>query len=176
MTGRITKTVAAVALVGLTAAGAATMHAQAQPEGRRNHRMFGRGFGAERSGVNLRALNLTDEQRGQVRAIYERHRAELRTAQQRLGAASRAQQDAVTAVPTDEGLIRSTGAELATAQTEAALVRARVHSDVYQVLTPEQQAKAKELKAQREARRAQTRERVEQRRQQRQQQQSQPPR
>jgi Spy/CpxP family protein refolding chaperone len=33
-----------------------------------------------------------------------------------------------------------------------ALVQARIHSDVWGLLTPEQQAKAKELKAQRAAR------------------------
>ena len=49
-------------------------------------------------------------------------------------------------------------------------VRARIHEQVYQVLTPEQQTKAKELQAEREKRRTERAERMKQRREQRQQQ------
>ena len=78
-------------------------------------------------------------------------------------AAHQAQRDAVTAAQFDEQAVRAKAAELATAEADAAVLRAKVHSEVFAVLTPEQQAKAAELEAQREARAQQFRERVKQR-------------
>ncbi len=54
--------------------------------------------------------------------------------------------------------MRARSAELAKVETEAAVLRARVHAEVYNVLTPEQQEKAKALRAEREARGAEHRE------------------
>jgi Spy/CpxP family protein refolding chaperone len=69
----------------------------------------------------------------------------------------------VTAAQFDEQAVRTRAAELATLTADAAVLRAKVHSEVFAVLTPEQQAKAAELKAQRQARREQRRERVRER-------------
>jgi hypothetical protein len=55
-------------------------------------------------------------------------------------------------------------------EADAAVLRAKVHAAVFQVLTPEQQEKAKSLRAEREKNRAEMRERFQERRQQRQQQ------
>jgi len=82
----------------------------------------------------------------------QRYRDELQEAGKRLRAAHDAQREAVETLPVNEGLIRSTTQTLAAAQTDLALLRARIHSDVWAILTPDQQAKARELKAQREAR------------------------
>jgi Spy/CpxP family protein refolding chaperone len=65
----------------------------------------------------------------------------------------------VESVPVNEALIRSTSQALATAQTDMALLQARIHNDVWSLLTPDQQAKAKELKAKRAERGKQRRER-----------------
>ncbi len=129
---------------------------------------FGRGgFGGPMR--VLRQLDLTDEQRDQVRQVMSRHRDELRAIGAKLRAAHRAQSEAVTASQFDEQAVRTAAADLAAISADAAVLRARVHSDVFAVLTPDQQAKAAELKAQREARiqqrREQVRERVKQRRQ-----------
>jgi protein CpxP len=162
MRARMVKVIAAVAVAALAVTGAARLHAQGEPGGPGGHGRwgaFGRGGGF---GLALRGLDLTEEQRTQVRAIVGQHRDELRAAGQKLGAAFKAQRDAVSAVPVDEGLIRAKSAELAAAQTDAALLHAKVHSEVYQLLTPEQQAKAKELKAQRDARRAERQQRFQQ--------------
>jgi Spy/CpxP family protein refolding chaperone len=115
----------------------------------------------------LRGLDLTEDQRAQVRQVMQSHRDEFRAVGERLRAAQRAQQDAVTATPFDEQAVRARAAEVAAAQADEAVLRAKVHSDVFAVLTPEQQAKAAELKAQREQRRQQFRQQMQQRRQQR---------
>jgi Spy/CpxP family protein refolding chaperone len=66
--------------------------------------------------------------------------------------------------------------EAAAIEAEAAVLRARVHEQIYQVLTPEQQQKAKTLQAERQKRRAERQERMKQRdEQRRQQRQAQPP-
>jgi protein CpxP len=138
-------TVAAV-LTALMAGGAAF----AQAPGGRGGRGPG-GFGPG-SGLPLRALNLTDAQREQVRTMTQQFRTQNREAAERLRAAMQAQRKAVEAIPVNEELIRSTTRELAEAQAEVAVQRARLHADIFGLLTPEQQAEAKKLQAERAAR------------------------
>jgi periplasmic protein CpxP/Spy len=107
-----------------------------------------RGFGPGPA-LALRELNLSDAQRQQVRDIMQRHRDENRQAADRLRTAMEAQRKAVNTVPVDEGLIRSTSQALAGAQTEMAVRQARMQSEIFAILTPEQQDKAKQLQAQR---------------------------
>jgi periplasmic protein CpxP/Spy len=135
---------------------------------------FGRGgFGGPMA--LLRQLDLTEDQRAQVRQVMESHHDELRAIGERVMAAHRAQNDAVTAPQFDEQVVRTRAAELAALEADAAVLRAKVHSDVFAVLTPEQQAKAAELKAQRESRAQQFRERARERVKERQQRRATPP-
>jgi protein CpxP len=113
----------------------------------------------------LQQLDLTDAQREQVREVMQRHRDAMQTAGTQLREAHDAQRAAVETAPVNESLIRSTSQALANATTEMALVRARVHTEVWSLLTPEQQEKAKQLKAERQARMKQRLERRQQRRQ-----------
>lgn len=137
---------AALALVIGFAVGA---YAQDDGPGRRGNFRRGPGRGAF---VGLAQLGLTDAQREQVRGVMDRHRGEMQEAGKRMHDAHEAQRAAAETVPVNEGLIRSTTQTLANSQTDMAILRARIHSDVWSLLTPEQQQKAKELKAQRETR------------------------
>jgi protein CpxP len=149
------KTVLAGAIIAIVAALAAGVAAQGD-----GHRRGGRfGPGGFRG---LAALDLTDAQREQVREVMQSHRDQMREAGTQLHEAHAAQRAAIETVPVNEGLVRSTSQTLAAAQTEMALIQARIHGAIWSVLTPEQQQKAKELKAKREAR---VRERREQRQQ-----------
>ena len=146
---------AALLLVTSLSAGA---YAQGVGAGRREH--------VGRAGVlGLRQLDLTEAQRQQVQDVMQRYRDEMRGAGQRLREAHHAQRAAVEAVPLNEGLIRSTAQTLANAQTDLALLQARIHNDVWALLTPEQQERAKQLRAQRDARMKQRLERRRPRRQ-----------
>lgn len=100
----------------------------------------------------LRELDLSDAQREQVRAVMQGHREEMQAAGKRLHDAHENQRAAIETVPVNEALVRSTSQTLGEAQTEMALLRARIHSEVWSLLTPEQQQKAKELKEQRQSR------------------------
>jgi periplasmic protein CpxP/Spy len=122
----------------------------------RMHRGFG---GFDR--LALRQLDLTDAQREQVRSIFEQSRNEMRTAGEKLRTARRGLHDAAGAEAVDEAAIRTAAETLANAEAEAAIQRARVHAQVWQILTPEQQAKAKELRQQREQRRKERRQKGE---------------
>jgi len=52
----------------------------------------------------------------------------------------------------DESAIRAMSAEVAAVQADAAVLRAKVHQEVFSLLTAEQQARAKELRAQAQTR------------------------
>jgi periplasmic protein CpxP/Spy len=147
---RFRKSIALTAGVALLATGLTTA-ALAQGGGRRGPEGHGGRMGRG-GGFPLQALQLTDAQREQVKSAMQGHRQDLEAAGKRLRQARQAQHDAVEAIPVNEGLIRSTSQALATAETDMAILQARIHSEVWALLTPEQQAKAKELKAQRETR------------------------
>jgi periplasmic protein CpxP/Spy len=117
--------------------------------------------GAGGFGLPLRQLDLTDQQRTQVRTIMEVHAQEFRAIGDRMREAHRALHQVVTAGTVDEGAIRMASAQLAEVQADGAVLRARVHSEVFNVLTPEQRQRAEQLRQQFEQRREQ---RLEQRR------------
>jgi periplasmic protein CpxP/Spy len=166
---RLTKLAVGVGSLGLVAMLAAPVVAQG-PEG---HGRRGRGPGAMRmgpgfEGLPLRGLDLTDAQREQVRGIVSAREADFKALGERLRTAREAERAAVTRVPVDENEIRTRVTELAAVQADVAILRARIHEQVQQVLTPEQQAKAKTLQAERQKRRTERAAQMQQRRQQRQ--------
>ena len=69
-------------------------------------------------------------------------------------------------MPVDENEIRARVSEASAVEADFAILRARIHEQVYQVLTPEQQAKAKTLQAERQKRRSERAEQFKQRREQ----------
>lgn len=97
-------------------------------------------------GPELRAVGLTSEQRTQVQAIVQSHREAQAAIGERLRAANAALREAVTAETFDEGNIRAKAAEVAAAEADAAVLRAKVRAEVFALLTPEQIQKAKELR------------------------------
>jgi protein CpxP len=103
------------------------------------------GPGGPLAGLPLRELNLTDVQREQVRQIVDSRQQETRAIGERAMAAHEALRAATTSPSFDEGLVRVKAAEVAAVDADMAVARARIFADVFQILTPEQQAKAKEL-------------------------------
>jgi protein CpxP len=159
---RLTKLAAGICGLGVVAVLSAPLMAQG-PEGRGMRRHGPMRMGLE--GLPLRGLDLTDAQREQVRGIFSARQADFKAVGDRLNAANDARRQAVTRVPVDENEIRARVSEAAAVEADFAILRARIHEQVYQVLTPEQQAKAKSLEAERQKRRAERTERFKQRRQ-----------
>ncbi len=93
-------------------------------------------------------LNLTEAQKAQVKSIADSHRDEWKALGDRARAAHAALQQAVTADVVDEGLIRQRSADVAAVDADMAVARARVHGEVFKILTAEQKAQAKTLQSQ----------------------------
>ena len=117
----------------------------------------GRGFAA---GFALGQLDLSDAQKQQVRDIMQRRQQELRPTLDRLQQAMQAQRAAINAVPVNEQAVRAAAANLAAAEADMAVEQARMHADIFAILTVEQQEKAKQLEAQGQARAQERRQRA----------------
>jgi len=96
----------------------------------------------------LLGLNLSDAQREQVRAIMQTHRDEGRALMQRAEAAADALRKA-TGQTIDEGAATQHGQALGAAIADAAVLRARIRAEVFAILTPQQQAEAHKIAADR---------------------------
>ncbi|MDG2040100.1 MAG: Spy/CpxP family protein refolding chaperone [Ilumatobacter sp.] len=137
--------------------------------GGRRGRMGRRGGPGGAGGLMLPLgrLDLTEAQRGQVRSVMEQNREASRAAGARLREVRAALRDAITTDVVNEGAIRAVAAELANAEGDVAVQRAFVRSQVWQLLTPDQQATAlkveAEMKERMEQRRARRGERGERR-------------
>jgi Spy/CpxP family protein refolding chaperone len=110
----------------------------------------------------LSALNLTDAQREQVRTILQGHREEGRALASRAQTALEALRKA-SAGTVDEGAIGQQGQALGAVIADAAVLRARVRSQVFAILTPEQQAEATKIQAERQTRLQERRAKMQQR-------------
>ena len=162
MTTRI-KTVIAVSAAVLTlAAGAPLLMAQDQPQRRQ-----GPGFGGPPPGggpgmpgmrrggpmggpmgfgPGFGMLDLTDDQKAQLKQIAQSHREEFRTAGEKVGAAREGMRALMEADTIDENAIRAKSQEIAAAEAEIMILNAKVRQQSLQVLTSEQQAKLKEMR------------------------------
>jgi len=158
--------VVVAALSALVVAGVALAAQDPGPGGFRGHGP--RGAGGPGVGFPLGQLELTEAQRQQIRQLTEQHRTAVGPLLEREGAAVVARQQAIEALPVDEGRIRAASEELAQVQAELAVQRARLQSGVYALLTPEQQQRARQLRAQREGRMKERQDRMRERMQQRQ--------
>ncbi len=137
-----------VALIAVATVSIGVAYAQQAGSGQRRGQMAMGGRGLMPRGplatmrVRLGQLGLSAEQRQQVRGILQGQAAEFK----RLGAQMRKARRAVNnAIANDEGeaAIRTASAEMAKVQADVAVLRAGVRNQVFGVLTPEQQSKAK---------------------------------
>ena len=161
-----------VAGVGLVLAGAALTVAHAAAEEQRRGGRGGRGawMGGMRGGgpagafLPLGRLDLSDEQRDRVRTVIEEDREAVGAQLPEMRAAREALAEAVSSAEVDEERIRTLAAEVGRLTGDAAVRRAQVYAAVWRILTPEQQARAQEIAAEREERRSARRERMQERR------------
>lgn len=154
-------TAAAVALV--VAVGAAVVSAQAPRPGRMR---MGAG-GLAGGGLALRALDLTEAQREQVRQLTQRNREASGPTLERLRTAREAQRQAMEALPPNESQIRAAAQAVADVEADLAVQRAQLTADIYALLTTDQQAELQKLRAQRDARLKERQQRLQQRLEQR---------
>jgi Spy/CpxP family protein refolding chaperone len=111
----------------------------------------------------LERLGLSESQHERVKEIMDAQRDEQKALGDRAMKAHEALEAAITSDAFNEGGVRTLAAEVANVEADMAVARARVYSQVFQILTAEQQAKLKEL----QSRMAQRQDRREDRREQR---------
>jgi periplasmic protein CpxP/Spy len=158
---RVRKIVVTAGIVAVMAGGAVAIFAQGGP-GRGAGALGpggpgGRGFAA---GFALGQLDLSDAQKQQVRDIMQRHRQQSQPVMDRLQQAMQAQRAAINAVPVNEAAVRQAAAALAAVEADMAVDQARMHADIFSILTVEQQEKANQLEAQGQARAQERRQRA----------------
>ena len=166
MTTRFKTSLAAALAVLMMAEAAAVLMAQEAPQ-RRQRPGIGapggrgmRGPGAPLAGgfglgPGFGSLDLSDDQKEQLKRIAGNYRDEVRAAHDKIGAARQGMRALIEADAVDEGAIRAKSAEVAAAEADLLILQARIRKESMQVLTADQLAKLKETRDRRVRRRAQ---------------------
>jgi len=110
-------------------------------------------------GPGFRELDLSDDQKAQLKSIAESHRDEFRAAGDKARAAHDGMQALMEADAIDEAAIRAKSAEIAATEADVMILNAKVRHESLQVLTSEQQAKLKDMRTARQGQMKQLRQR-----------------
>ena len=97
-------------------------------------------------GDPIRELNLTAEQREQIRMIREQNRAERATINQRVRETNRALEEALDSDNPNQSVLEQRIQEVSAAQAEAMRMRIKTEVKIRQVLTNEQRIMLKEMR------------------------------
>jgi Spy/CpxP family protein refolding chaperone len=114
----------------------------------------GRGPGAERMGMGpgrhfermAKDLDLTAEQKGQIRTILDAEREKTSPLRQQLAEYRDKMRQLVQTEPYNEAAVRSLAASQEKTRVELVVSRTRAMNRVYTLLTPEQKEKAKQFR------------------------------
>jgi Spy/CpxP family protein refolding chaperone len=146
---------AAAGLLAVGLGSGAFVHAQDQNSGRPARPFRGGPGGSGRFGgpggpmgmlpMLGRAIDLTDAQKDQIKAIADSHQAEWKTIFDRERTAREALNAAIAADTVNDALVRQKSAEVAAVEADAAVARAHARAEVMQILTADQKAKLKDL-------------------------------
>lgn len=123
-------------------------------------------MGPDNPMMMLGRLDLTEAQRGQVKQVLDSHRDEQKALGDREFAAHSALEASIASDGLNEAIIRGKAAEVAAVESDMAVMRARVYAEIFQLLTPEQQAQAKQNQAEMRQREADMHSKRDQRQQQ----------
>lgn len=103
---------------------------------------------AQIGGGLLRALNLSPEQRAQIRLLREGNREAARTARRRVGQAYRALNEAIHAGVVDEREVEARVQEVGMAHAGVERLRAQIELQIRRVLSPDQLSILRQLRQQ----------------------------
>jgi Spy/CpxP family protein refolding chaperone len=107
-----------------------TPSASPEVEGHHHWRHHGEWF--------LKKLNLSDQQRDQIKKFRSDNKAAFKTAMLNLLTARKSLQDAIYKNPNDEATISSLSASVNSARTQLTIQKAKLYATLVSVLTPEQ--------------------------------------
>jgi Spy/CpxP family protein refolding chaperone len=143
---------AVTVLLGTVLGHAQTTDEAAPPPPMHGHGDWGMG-GGHRMEFFADYPNLTDAQQTQMKTILQKEHASLKPLMQQM---RQTHQDLrpYEQGTFDEAKVRAIAAQQVQAQVELMVAETRVHNELFQVLTPEQQTKMKEMETRHEARMA----------------------
>lgn len=140
------KIITAIIAIALVAIGTIFIFAQNGGEGKGK---FKRGFG-HRGGFERLAkkLNLTDEQKEQVKQIRETSKAKIQPLKENMKSIHQQMNAATADGQFDEAQVQALATQQANIMAQMIVEKERTKSQFFAILTPEQQAQAKQLKEQ----------------------------
>ena len=117
------------------------------------HAMHDHGFGMEghMMGFFAKQLDLTDAQRTQMKGVMQKEHATMRPLMQQVHQLDQQLRQYVEGAY-DETKVQALVSQQAQTLVQAKVQETRIHNELYQLLTPDQQAKLRELEANHEAR------------------------
>jgi len=114
--------------------------------------MHGRHFAmGEGMGFFARGLDLTDTQKAQMKTIMQKEHPAMKPLMQQAHQIDLQLRQYVEG-SYDEAKVRSLAAQKAQVETEMTVQRTRIHNELYQLLTTDQQTKLKDMETRHEAR------------------------
>lgn len=149
------KITAIILTVVLTAMGAMMIFAQTDTntEGKREFGKKGNHGKRGGKGMMLRGLDLTDAQKEQVKQIMQTSRENTKTLREQMKANRQQLQTINENGNFNAAQTQALAAQQGNLHAQMIVEKERVKSQIYQILTPEQKAKAAEMKAQFEQKR-----------------------
>ena len=109
------------------------------------------GMGGPRMGFFAKQLNLTDDQKAQAKAIMQKEHPTMKPLMQQEHQIDQQLRQYVEG-PYDATKVQALAAQKAQIQAQITVNETRIHNELYQLLTPDQQAQLKQLQANHEAR------------------------
>ena len=116
------------------------------------HGHRGGGFGGPMMGFYADYLDLTDAQRAQMKDIMTKEKPNLKPLMQQLAQSHQQLRQLESTGNFDEARVRAIATQQAQTMTELTVQKARIKSDLMQVLTPDQKDKMAKFEARRQAR------------------------
>lgn len=113
--------------------------------------MHGPGMHGPMMGFFARSLNLTDDQKTQMKAIMQKAKPTVQPLHQQARQIDQQIRQYVEG-NYDEAKVRALAQQKAQLEVELTVAETHIHNQMYQVLTADQQAKVKQMEANREAR------------------------
>ena len=110
------------------------------------------GFGARTLGFYTDYLDLTDAQQAQIKDILTKEKPTIRPLMQQMAQSHQQMQQLEQASTFDEAKVRAVATQQSQTMTELMVQKARVKSELMQVLTADQRAKMAKFEARRQAR------------------------
>ena len=143
--------IAGLAIVMGSAIARSQTTADTPPSPPQHPHAHGFGMGGPRMGFFAKQLNLTDEQKTQMKAVMQKERPTMKPLMQQQHQIDLQLRQYVQG-PFDQAKVQALATQKAQIQAQLTVAETQVHNQLYQLLTAEQQSQLKQMEANHEAR------------------------